>query len=129
MAKWHEVTAEDDRNFRKIGRKVYSDENGVFLSFGIADIRYYLWEEVTPVEEVDESETTDLVNHPDHYTVGGIETKDFIRAKVADYASYLEGNIIKYVTRYRHKGTPVQDLQKAEFYIKELIEYATKKGD
>lgn len=88
--------------------------------------------DTAPIEKtylITPNKAGDPVNHPDHYTVGGIETKDFIRAKVADYASYLEGNIIKYVTRYRHKGTPVQDLQKAEFYIKELIEYATEKGD
>ena len=34
---------------------------------------------------------------------------------------YLEGNIVKYVTRYKHKNGVV-DLRKAEFYLRMLIE-------
>jgi hypothetical protein len=29
---------------------------------------------------------------------------------------------MKYLWRYRYKGTPVEDLQKAEWYLKRLIE-------
>ncbi len=64
----------------------------------------------------------DVVNHPSHYTSGGIETIDFIRAKLSadGFEGYLTGNIIKYLTRYNHKNG-IEDLKKAEFYLKMLI--------
>jgi hypothetical protein len=34
--------------------------------------------------------------------------------------NYLEGNIIKYVTRYKDKGG-IEDLKKAEWYLTRLI--------
>lgn len=56
----------------------------------------------------------DLVNHPDHYKVGGIETIDFIEAKKLNY--HL-GNVVKYITRADHKDNRLQDLQKAMWYL------------
>lgn len=56
----------------------------------------------------------DLVNHPPHYKTGGIETIDFIEAKALGY--HL-GNVVKYITRADHKGTPLQDLKKARWYL------------
>jgi hypothetical protein len=57
---------------------------------------------------------TDLVNHPDHYKVGGIETIDFIEAKKLNYNM---GNAVKYISRAEHKGNKRQDLEKAIWYI------------
>lgn len=64
----------------------------------------------------------DLVNHPPHYTKNGIECIEAIRASMTDegFKSYLKGNIMKYIWRYEHKNG-VQDLQKAEWYLRELI--------
>jgi hypothetical protein len=61
----------------------------------------------------------DLVNHPSHYKVGGIETIDFIEAKGLNY--HL-GNAVKYISRADHKGTAIQDLKKAVWYILRDIE-------
>ena len=60
----------------------------------------------------------DLVNHPPHYTQGKIEVLDFI---LDQRFGYLAGQVIKYVARYRFKGSAVQDLQKARFYLDRLI--------
>ena len=60
----------------------------------------------------------DMVNHPPHYKVGGIETIDFIEAKKL---SYNLGNVVKYVTRAEHKGTRKQDLEKAVWYLQREI--------
>ncbi|MCP8283324.1 DUF3310 domain-containing protein [Listeria monocytogenes] len=65
---------------------------------------------------------TDNVNNPSHYTAGGIETLDYIKAKVKDYPSYAVGNILKYVSRYEHKNG-IEDLKKAQFYLNDLIEW------
>lgn len=68
------------------------------------------------------NENTDNVNNPSHYTAGGIETLDYIKAKVKDYPSYAVGNILKYVSRYEHKNG-IEDLKKAQFYLNDLIEW------
>lgn len=68
------------------------------------------------------NENTDNVNNPAHYTAGGIETLDYIKAKVKDYPSYVTGNILKYVSRYEHKNG-IEDLKKAQFYLNDLIEW------
>ncbi|EUJ59542.1 gp62 protein [Listeria fleischmannii FSL S10-1203] len=53
----------------------------------------------------------DAVNHPIHYNTGGIETLDYIKAKIPHYASFAIGNIIKYVSRYENKNG-IEDLKK-----------------
>ena len=60
----------------------------------------------------------DNVNHPKHYTKGNIQPIDFINAHNLDY---LEGNIVKYIARYKFKGG-VEDLEKAEFYLRMLLQ-------
>lgn len=65
---------------------------------------------------------SDNVNNPAHYTSGGIETLEYIKAKVYDYPSYAAGNILKYVSRYEHKNG-LEDLKKAQFYLNDLIEW------
>ena len=71
------------------------------------------------VDSVINSNTmADNVNHPKHYTKGKIEPIDFINANNMDY---LEGNIVKYIARYKYKSG-VEDLEKAEFYLRMLIQ-------
>ena len=60
------------------------------------------------------SATPDSVNHPAHYTAGGIETIDFIEAKKLNYNL---GNVIKYLTRADYKGNKLEDLRKAQWYL------------
>jgi len=74
---------------------------------------------------ITEEQLNDVVNHPKHYTAGGIECIDYINACKFDY---LEGNIVKYVTRYRNKNG-VEDLRKAEFYLRMLIERESVNGN
>jgi hypothetical protein len=60
----------------------------------------------------------DPVNNPAHYTVGGIETIDFIEAKKLGYNL---GNVVKYLTRADHKANKLQDLRKAQWYLEREI--------
>lgn len=72
-----------------------------------------------------EEKEPDMVNHPKHYTKGGIETLDFILAKVEGLPpqeAVLVGHIIRYVSRYNDKFKPLEDLKKAKFYLDKLIE-------
>ena len=78
-----------------------------------------------------QDELKDMVNHPDHYTNSSIETIDIIESVTAEgFQYYLEGNILKYLTRYRHKNG-IEDLKKAQWYLNKLIEvqYDTTDGD
>lgn len=67
----------------------------------------------------------DAIN-PDHYKVGGIETIDYLEAKMTpeEYQGFLKGNIIKYLSRSRYKGTEAQDYKKALWYCNKLAEMA-----
>ena len=72
-------------------------------------------------EQSDHKEIMDMVNHPPHYNQRGIECIDAIEAATGDgYEYYLQGNIIKYLWRYRYKNG-VEDLKKAQWYLSRLI--------
>ena len=68
---------------------------------------------------------SDNVHNPAHYTAGGIETIDFIRAKLGPegFRAYCLGNVLKYVTRHAHKNGD-EDLRKAAVYLDWAVESA-----
>jgi hypothetical protein len=55
---------------------------------------------------------------PSYYQKGSIEVTDYI---TSNEMSFIEGNIIKYVTRYKEKSG-IQDLRKARWYLDKLIQ-------
>jgi hypothetical protein len=57
-----------------------------------------------------------------HYKDQTIQPWDYI---ISNKLGFLEGNIVKYVSRWRNKGG-VEDLKKAEHYLKKLIETEEK---
>lgn len=60
-----------------------------------------------------------------HYRQASIQPWDYIAAQGLDF---FEGNIVKYVTRWRAKGG-VDDLRKARHYLDKLIEKETADVD
>ncbi len=60
-----------------------------------------------------------------HYKAKTIQPWDFI---AANQLGYFDGNIVKYVSRWRDKGG-VDDLRKARHYLDKLIELQTKLED
>jgi hypothetical protein len=66
----------------------------------------------------------DMVNHPNHYTYGNIECIEGIEASMTAEAfqGYCKGACLKYLWRYERKGKPLEDLQKAQWYLNKLIE-------
>ena len=64
----------------------------------------------------------DMINHPQHYTLGKIEVIDFIEDKGLNFNL---GNVVKYVVRSGHKKSSgksmeakaLEDLKKARWYI------------
>lgn len=57
-----------------------------------------------------------------HYAAKTIQPWDFI---AANGLGYFEGNVVKYLSRWRDKGG-VQDLHKAAHYLQKLIEIEEK---
>lgn len=59
-----------------------------------------------------------------YYDIGGIETIDFIQAKLSDgaFMGFLHGNVMKYVARMGHKGNTREDARKAIWYLERMIE-------
>ncbi len=60
----------------------------------------------------------------DHYSKLGIEPIQFIET---NEMGYHEGNVVKYVSRWRSKNG-MEDLKKAQWYINRLIELEEQKG-
>lgn len=73
----------------------------------------------------------DIINSPEHYTLGNIETIDFIEAKNLNFNL---GNVVKYISRCGHKKSPgksletkaLEDLKKAQYYLNREIETREK---
>jgi hypothetical protein len=61
----------------------------------------------------------EAVDHPSHYTLGGIEVIDAIEAWGLDF--HL-GNVVKYVARSGHKDRFLEDLKKARWYLDRRID-------
>lgn len=77
----------------------------------------------------DDSDTAkpDMVNHPNHYTQGGIECIKAIEASMPPdgFQDYCKGNVMKYVWRFRQKNG-LEDLKKARVYLNWMIESVEK---
>ena len=84
-------------------------------------MEYMRMKEKQAMEQSDNKELEDMVNHPPHYNKAGIECIDAIKAMTDDgFEYYLQGNIMKYLWRYRYKNG-AEDLKKAQWYLAELI--------
>lgn len=77
---------------------------------------YWLYKNATPAEW--DAIRPDMVNSPPHYLTGGIETIDYIKAKLTaeEFKGYLRGNVLKYASR--KKGG--DDMGKAAWYADRL---------
>lgn len=74
---------------------------------------------------------SEAVEHPSHYTAGGIECIDAMKAMLACYEQakiatkfywhFLSGQVFKYLWRWPLKERPLQDLKKARWYLDRLI--------
>lgn len=76
--------------------------------------------------------TEDVVKRPSHYILeDGTEVKNHIRSILGDrgFKSWAIGNAIKYVSRYKDKGKPIQDLKKAQENIQMVIDVLGEQDD
>lgn len=65
----------------------------------------------------------DPVNYPSHYNQGGVQCIDAIASMQGDgFKYYLQGSAVKYIWRHEHKGKPIEDLDKAIWFLNKLKE-------
>ena len=77
-------------------------------------------------EQVKPTDLADVeIEHPEHYTVGGIETWDFIEAKNLPY--HL-ASVVKYVSRSPYKGNYLKDLKKASQHLAREVKRVEQAG-
>ena len=81
-------------------------------------------------------EKPDMVNHPPHYKANGMEVIDVIKAFTADLNGIKAtdtGNAIKYILRWNKKANPIEDIDKAIWYLthlkNELLSERTKENE
>lgn len=76
-----------------------------------------------PEEALEDPIKPDMIN-PDHYKVGGIETIDYLRAKLTqqEFAGYCRGNALKYLSRTGHKDDAAQEIGKAIWYLERWLD-------
>ena len=67
---------------------------------------------------------SDMVNHPVHYAALSPEPIDVIEGWSQDY---LEGNITKYLARWKRKGG-LEDLRKLQWYANRLVKREERKA-
>lgn len=68
----------------------------------------------------------DPVHRPTHYRMNprGIEVID-----ITENLNFCLGNVVKYVLRADHKGEPMQDLEKAAWYLRREIDRRKAAGE
>jgi hypothetical protein len=76
------------------------------------------------VDYIDLKTLEDPVNHPSHYTFGKYEVIDVLEDWCSD--DPLIWQVLKYCSRYKHKGKPLEDLKKARFYLERKIKQLEK---
>lgn len=91
--------------------------------------------ERSEVGDVDKNLTKEpnMIEHPPHYNAGKFETIDVIEDVVKNYkdsfVAYCIGNVLKYLSRSPFKGTFLQDLKKAQYYLNAAITYIEEKKE
>jgi hypothetical protein len=111
---WHKMQMDERSKPIKIGRKELLEElkPGLKAIFGTA-----------PAPQAQEAKANEVQVGGAHYKALTPQPWDVINAW---RLGFLDGNVVKYVARFRNKGG-VEDLKKAKHYLDKLIEVEEKK--
>lgn len=69
---------------------------------------------------------TDIINHPSHYAEG--RDHEPIDVIIDWDLGYLDGQVVKYLSRLGRKDSALQDAKKAQFYMNRLVEEIEKEN-
>ena len=120
----------NDRNSITTNTTSAEDNERLLKELRIYGLRGSLPEQATSSDN-ERAVVHDSVNHPAHYTAGGIECIDCIESMIAPIKNptyaFLTGQSLKYLARYTMKNG-VEDLKKARWYLDRLIGKVAKDG-
>lgn len=120
----------NDRNSITTNTTSAADNERLLKELRIHGLRSSLPEQATSSDN-EHAVAHDSVNHPAHYTAGGIECIDCIESMIAPIKNptyaFLTGQSLKYLARYTMKNG-VEDLKKARWYLDRLIGKVAKDG-
>lgn len=124
------------------GRKMFKEDADDFYSFYPANVQgAFLNEDLNVAQaiqalditsgsdfDIDEDEEEDNINNPKHYTLGKVECIDAIEGMLGEEGlmAFCLANAVKYIWRHRLKGKPIEDLEKAQWYINKAKETLKK---
>ena len=120
------ATPQDWDRLRKQHPAIDESLMSVYVEMSQEELDDYIFAEEEDDEVVftgyPEDEEEDAVNSPSHYNTGNIECIEAIEESMTPeaYRGYLKGNCMKYLWRYDYKGKPVEDLEKAQWYLAKL---------
>lgn len=120
---WHTMKPDEAEYLANCGRS--DDEIVEYVSLREEYARQFnqKFSKYEPINKYNSTVCNDPVNHPSHYTQGGIECIEAIEAACTGLTGdegYYVGQVIKYIWRWKHKNG-LQDLEKAEWYLDRLI--------
>ena len=122
------ATPQDWDRLRKQHPAIDESLMSVYVEMSQEELDDYIFAEEEDDEVVftgyPEDEEEDAVNSPSHYNTGNIECIEAIAESMTPeaYRGYLKGNCMKYLWRYDYKGKPVEDLEKAQWYLAKLLQ-------
>jgi hypothetical protein len=111
------------------------DDHGYQICDDSGNILFYNKSRFIEIDAPEELTTLqpaiDVVNHPIHYTFGGIECLDAIKGQLGTdgFIAFLRGQIAKYNWRIMHKNNSLEDAKKIQFYTNKLVEELEIKSD
>lgn len=87
---------------------------------------------IMPTCEIEPDWQENEVDHPPHYNNRKMEAIDIIEMIIEieknPKVAYNMSNVLKYLLRFRDKGTPTKDLRKAEWYLNRMIDHICNEG-
>ena len=80
------------------------------------------WPKLKVLKEISVT-APDLVNHPPHYKAhpSGVEC-----IEITEHMNFCRGNAVKYIWRAGEKGSEIEDLKKARWYLDREIKRMEK---
>lgn len=102
---------------------IYITEDGLGFFGAVKEKEETLDKRYTLLARREPVVTNDVVNHPSHYTQGGIECIDAVKAATVGKTgieAVCVANVVKYLWRYEEKNG-LEDVKKARWYLERLI--------
>ena len=116
---------EMEKNMSKIEveiNKTYPYKKSKFTETNVDTSSVVLGDSISVKDLLQRQESNkEMVSHPDHYDVGD-KTYEPYKVIASWDLNFNIGNAVKYLSRYKKKWNPIEDLNKAKQYIDFEIE-------